>query len=418
MRVLWFTSVTPPAVSRRCGTDEEVGPASWVESLRSAVKAHTDLQLAIASPWRSAIAPFEDDAVTYYTVAAPPAASRLGRAAAGWRESLSAGVRTDGWLDVVRDFDPDVIHVHGTENPFGLVRQLTKVPVVVSLQGIVTMVLRSLFGGQSTAETARRLVDRSFILGRGQIHGYFRGTQTAKRERAILRANDAFIGRTEWDRAVLQAFNPSARYFHCDEVLRPPFYEALWDRDTCRPLTVFCTSSDAPLKGADCVIEALSLLRASGLPEARLRIAGIPTSGPGSEFFHARARGHGVADAIDWLGRLDADQLAGELLQASVFAYPSYMDNSPNALCEALLAGVPSVASYVGGIPSLVDDGHEGLLFPAGDPYALAAKLRRLMEDPALAGELGASARRRALHRHDETRIVTDLAAIYAEVVS
>ena len=133
----------------------------------------------------------------------------------------------------------------------------------------------------------------------------------------------------------------------------------------------------------------MGLLHDAGYADVRLRIAGIPPEGPGNEFYAARARKHGVMESIDWLGRLDAEQLVAELLGAAVFAYPSHIDNSPNALCEALLVGVPTVASYVGGVPSLIDDGREGLLYPDGDPYALAGRIRYLLDNPSFAAEVG-----------------------------
>jgi glycosyltransferase involved in cell wall biosynthesis len=166
------------------------------------------------------------------------------------------------------------------------------------------------------------------------------------------------------------------------------------------------------------LIEALGLLHAAGYANVRLRIAGIAPSGPGTKFFTSRARRHGVLQSIDWLGRLDAEHIVAELLRAAVFAYPSHIDNSPNALCEALLLGVPTVATYVGGVPSLIEDRHDGFLYPDGDPYALAGRIRDLMDDASLAAELGRRARERALRRHDPGTIVSSLMRIYSEQVS
>jgi len=162
----------------------------------------------------------------------------------------------------------------------------------------------------------------------------------------------------------------------------------------------------------------LGLLHGAGCEEIRLRIAGIPPPGPGNEFYAARAREHGVLESIDWLGRLDAGELVAELRRATLFAYPSHIDNSPNALCKALLVGVPTVASYVGGVPSLIDDGCDGLLYPDGDPYALAGRLCQLLHNPSLASDLGRKARDRALERHKHGTIVASVLRIYGELQS
>ena len=376
MRVLWFTSVMPAAVSTHLGTTVSVGPASWVESLRHTLAGRDDLDLAIASPSPAHYVPFTADRVSYYGIPTQESRTRMGRAVSGWRGSFSLPDMNQTCLEIVRDFDPDVVHIHGTENPFGLIGPHSGAPVVISLQGLLTVYERFFFRGMTSREIAGLALKRDFVLGRGDIHGYWRCVNMAVREREIMRTNGAFMGRTKWDRDVLWAINPGATYYHCDEVLRPPFYEAVWKPETAAPRTVFCTSNTLTWKGAECLIEALGLLRGAGYADVRLRIAGIPPEGPGNEFYAARARKHGVMESIDWLGRLDAGQLVAELLSAALFAYPSHIDNSPNALCEALLVGIPTVASYVGGVPSLIDDGREGLLYPDGD------RVRVGREDP------------------------------------
>jgi glycosyltransferase involved in cell wall biosynthesis len=71
---------------------------------------------------------------------------------------------------------------------------------------------------------------------------------------------------------------------------------------------------------------------------------------------------------------------------------------------EAMAAGLPVVASSVGGLPELVADGETGILVPAGDAVALAEALARLLDDPELRRSYGAAARRRALERFDLAR--------------
>jgi glycosyltransferase involved in cell wall biosynthesis len=69
-------------------------------------------------------------------------------------------------------------------------------------------------------------------------------------------------------------------------------------------------------------------------------------------------------------------------------------------------------------VPSLMEDEKEGLLFPDGDPYALAGRLRRMLDCSPAAEEMGRRARQRALRRHEPEAIVENLLGIYAEVMS
>jgi glycosyltransferase involved in cell wall biosynthesis len=121
--------------------------------------------------------------------------------------------------------------------------------------------------------------------------------------------------------------------------------------------------------------------------------------------------------AVDVLGRLAPAQVAAELAGASAFVLPSHIENSPNALCEAMLVGVPCIAAFVGGVPSLIQDGTDGLLYHDGDPYALAGKIDRLLGDAVLAARLGVGAREAALRRHDPERVAGQAVATYREIL-
>ena len=134
-------------------------------------------------------------------------------------------------------------------------------------------------------------------------------------------------------------------------------------------------------------IRAFALLRQQW-PDARLTIAG---SGPEAGPLQALAAELGLTDAVRFTGTLDRAGMAALYASADVCINPSLTDNSPNSVLEAMAAGVPVVSTNVGGVPYIVQDGHNGLLVPPADPQALAAALTRLLQDPALWLRLSAS---------------------------
>ena len=105
------------------------------------------------------------------------------------------------------------------------------------------------------------------------------------------------------------------------------------------------------------------------------------------------------------------------LCNATCFVHPSYIDNSPNSVCEAQILGLPVLATHVGGISSIVKDGETGILFPANDPYTLASKIKEVTQSPALAVRLGKVAREQALKRHDPMMIRMTLMNIYKQIL-
>ncbi len=118
-----------------------------------------------------------------------------------------------------------------------------------------------------------------------------------------------------------------------------------------------------------------------------------------------------IADAVRFRGvvRDIPTLLAG----ASLFVLPSLNEGISLTLLEAMAVGLPVVATKVGGTPEAVEDGVTGLLVPPGDPAALAAAIRRLRADPALARRLGEAGRRRVEQHFDVVRMVRNYEALY-----
>jgi glycosyltransferase involved in cell wall biosynthesis len=137
----------------------------------------------------------------------------------------------------------------------------------------------------------------------------------------------------------------------------------------------------SPEKGIDVALRALARLRDEGL-EADFQIAGGGPAGYRQEL-EALVAELGIADRVAFLGPLDVEGLKRFYAGLHVLVVPSVWEEPAGlVLVEGALAGVPLVASRVGGIPEIVRDPEEALLCPPGDPAALAAALRRTLTEP------------------------------------
>jgi glycosyltransferase involved in cell wall biosynthesis len=413
MRVLWFADVQLPAVT---GVAESGG--GWVEGLRRALcMTDADIELAVAAPGPVVHETLRVGGVTYYHIHHPLPEARIARAVTRWGHSPAPVGALRRCLEIVADYRPDIVHVHGSEHYFGLVAEVVQVPVVVSLQGIATVYERYSFVGLSCMDTMRMIPTRAFLRGDGPIHDHAGLRARAATERRIMASCDDFMGRTEWDRSVLSLLRPGGRYHEVGEVLAELFYLAEWSPERALDNTVYCTGGASALKGVECLLEALLLLRRSRTRAPRLRLAGHVLGGASAGKIRRLLAAPELNGAVDVLGPLPPDSIAKELTAAAMFVLPSHLDNSPNALCEAMLVGIPCIASYVGGVPSLVTDGVDGLLYQDSDPYALASKIDRLFGNPALAASLGARGRERARLRHDPRVVAGQALAAYGDVL-
>jgi glycosyltransferase involved in cell wall biosynthesis len=140
------------------------------------------------------------------------------------------------------------------------------------------------------------------------------------------------------------------------------------------------------VKGLTVLVDAWHALGPGGA--ARLTIAG---EGPLRGELQARIEHLALGDGVTLAG--EVSDVPAVLRQADVYVQPSFVEGMPNSVLEAMAAGLPIVATRVSGNEDLVEDGENGLLVPPGDPAALAAAIRRLVDDPALASRMGERSR-------------------------
>jgi glycosyltransferase involved in cell wall biosynthesis len=176
-------------------------------------------------------------------------------------------------------------------------------------------------------------------------------------------------------------------------------------RTSLRKVTV--VANLRPLKGHDVLIDAaVEILER--FPDARFELIG---EGSEREALLGRATAHGVAHAFTFAGH--CGDVPARLADTDIFVLPSRSESFPNAILEAMAAGLPIVASGVGGILELIDDGRTGWLVPPGEDEALASRVMHLMADPADAARIGAAARADALARFSFDRMVAGFEDIY-----
>ena len=118
------------------------------------------------------------------------------------------------------------------------------------------------------------------------------------------------------------------------------------------------------------------------------------------------------------MGRRSAEDVAQQLLESDIYVHTSRIDNSPNGLCEAMILGLPVVSTNVGGVPSLLEHGRQGILVPPGDPWAMAGAVLQLHGAPDLAAQKGLEARKRALVRHNLPSVARSVLRIYERVLT
>jgi glycosyltransferase involved in cell wall biosynthesis len=165
-------------------------------------------------------------------------------------------------------------------------------------------------------------------------------------------------------------------------------------------------------KGHDHLLDAFARVHARR-PDARLLLVG---DGGRREWAERLARERGLSGAVIFTGfRTDVPALLSAM-DCFVLA-STRTEGVPQSLLQAAAAGVPLVASRIGGIPEVVEDGVTGLLVPPEDPAALAAAIEQTLADPAAAAARARAARKRCEERFSHTVAISRLLALYDELL-
>lgn len=161
-------------------------------------------------------------------------------------------------------------------------------------------------------------------------------------------------------------------------------------------------------KGADLLLRAVPQILKKH-PDAECILAGRVSD-------ELRAMVNAAPPQVKFLGFVPHEELPALYQSAAVVVVPSLWDNSPNVIYEAMACGVPVVASRVGGIPELVEDGVTGWLVPPGDETALEDALCNLLGDSPSRARMGQNGRGRAVENFAVKTILTRTLALYENV--
>lgn len=419
MHVFWLVSMVLPQAALACGLDSASDVSGgWLTGQLTALQGRKDLQLTVAcvdGRRRKALCGTRDD-VTYHILPETGALPRL-----------------------LREARPDLVHLWGTE--YAAASALLEaareqnIPALVGFQGVMQDCAAHLCDGVPEAYRHSTPLDRALdrLIPGAQLDKLQANFNAlAQSEAALLGKARHVTGRTAFDRRAVAALAPGAHYYPCNETLRPLFYQGpLWHpRNFGRTPVLLLSQGNYPLKNLHTVLQALPAIL-ERWPDARLRIAGWPPLDKGpllrplvdrlfpyQRYCRRLAARLGVSGHIRYTGPLDAAAMRQAYLDADLFLLPSLSENSPNSLGEAMLLGLPCVASAAGGIPDMLTDGVEGRLYGAAlDADALARTVTEVLTRPDGGAALGLAARTRALATHDPTTNAAALWGIYETIV-
>jgi glycosyltransferase involved in cell wall biosynthesis len=405
MKVLWF-SPTPSLYGKNTVRHNGGG---WVASLEQILRDVPGVELGVAFEHYDKLFKSIERGVSYYPISANNQGFKKIFRKIGIENECTAILEQA--KKIIKDFDPDIIHIFGSESCFGHLSCLTEVPVLIHMQGSLPAYANARFPpGYNKFDYLRACRGNPISLYR-LLSNDSTFLRRAHREVGILRNCRHFMGRTEWDRVITSIYNPTATYDYCAEALRAEFVSEApnWETKPTKEICLVSTLSGPLYKGVDLILKTAKILNEELGRKVDWKIFGVSSALLQEAKVGVKAKNLG----IEFLGVASAEMVRATLLAADAYIHPSYIDNSPNSLCEAQILGVPVVATDVGGVSTLIQRDVTGYLVPANDPFMMASRIVHLKDDGNTAKLFSQESKSVARRRHDPDEIRKDLIRIY-----
>lgn len=409
MNILWSVNTLMPWVASEIGVKSSHA-ISWVDAMSKELVKDENIHLAIASVAKvRMLKKVEINGVVYYIIPS--------------REI------DKGWEFVLNDFNPEVIHLYGTEKTHNIPlikHSEINSRIVISLQGILKGYARVYYGGIDVSVLVKNLTLKD-LLRSSVFSGRKSFEKGIKTEEWQLQHVKYVEGRSTWDRVYAMSINPDLKYFYCPRLIREPFYRIQWSLEKMERHSIFVHQGNYPIKGLHFLFEALPHL-IKKYPDLKLYIAGNDILHRDSLFKKLTRNGYSkyllslykklnIENYVVFLGSISAEEVAKRLSITNAMVIPSVIENCPNSLAEAMLVGTPSVASYVGGNAELLNYGQCGELYCYNEPLMLAESIDKIFSSETLAKNYSMKSRELALERHNPAKLKNTLLGIYDQII-
>lgn len=418
MKVMWTVFVTFPEVADQVKRKPEYA-CTWARALSEPLRKQVDL--AIVSVYsENTLAKYEINNVKFYFIPNERQMKKNG----GGNEARKY------WKEILDDFKPDIIHVHGSESmvPYELIKMKPKVPIFLTLQGILSNYYKDAYAGIEIKDIIQNYSLRDIVRHSGIIWDKKKEIQRSRCEKEMLENLQYVGGRTTWDRVSALALNPNLQYFYTPEMIRSEFFETeRWNLKNITRHRIFMHQGFKPIKGLHILLEAMKILR-SKYPDVEVYMSGSnymknstlkeKLLQPGYiKYLFKKIKEYNLTDCIHFTGVLSAAQIVSELKKAHVMVLPSAIENSPNSLCEAQLVGIPCIASYVGGVPEMINDGDDGFLYTFNEPLMLAEYISRVFDSDEIAEKFSEKEYKKIRERQNQEYVLQVNIDNYKEII-
>lgn len=415
MRILWIVNMVLPRLAEYLGIKHGLS-GTWMYDIADKLDKDDNVEFAVACVYGKTFGRHHVGNTTYYCL---PGA---GRQMIFYQKAFEKY-----WQQIVDEFKPDIVHIHGTEYCHGLsfVRTQKSIKTIVALQGVLTRIKDKDLGGLGIWDILRNKILKEWVRNNGILEQHFFHVKNSRSEREMLQSVDYCMAVDDWHYSMAKSINPNLKIFKIDYNLRQQFYDSRkWDISRINRFEISSNPGGTALKGIHNLIRAVAMLK-DEYPQIKVKVPGMQADFKGlitnsgyAKYLKRLINKLQVESHVEFLGAQNAEQMMDNMLHAHIQVVPSSIEGPSLVLREGMHLGVPTIASFRGGMADFVDDKINGFLYDFDEVQYLALRIKQIFDDDELAKSISINAIDKAEKAHDREKNYRDYLFMYESVMN
>lgn len=413
MNILWITNNVLPELANELDIPMSAS-GSWLVDWSYQLSKQENINLAVATVAGNEFKKVELNNITYYLLPGN-----------GINMLFYTKKYEDIWKKIKADFSPDIVHLHGTEYSHGLsfLRANPEIKAVVSVQGIISKIKDRFFDGLPKGYALKYITAKELLKFNGISCMKLLYNKNSRYEQEIFKRVRFANCVNTWDTSITNEYNEDIMCFQLEYNLREEFYSARkWDIEKVNRHRVFTNPGGDSIKGLHMLLKALYYVKKQ-FPDVSLVVPGmgdatgkIIVKNGYSKYISHLVRELGLEENVKFSGRLTGEEMRENMLESNVCVIPSAIEGVSLILRESMFLGVPTIASFRGGMADFIKDKETGFLYDFEEYSYLANRIIQIFKSDELAQKLSENAIAQAERAHDRKNNIDKLVAMYEEI--
>lgn len=414
MKIIWLTNVPLARVNNELNNNS-VQLGGWLDGMSDGLLRQDNIEFLSIFPFKTNVILKGNVENIHYTA---------------YPSNLNDRDKYRLFKGTIQNIQPDLIHIFGTE----FKQSLTMLQVckelnvldktIVNIQGLCSKIADVYYSDLPNSVinswTFRDVLKIDNIKCQKK-----KFTKRGKYEIEALKLAKNVIGRTDWDKACTTQINPSLKYYFCNETLRDVFYNDKWNYSKCEKHSIFVSQCNYPIKGFHKLLQAMpkilnqypdAIVYTTGKDLLNLSFKDKLKLNSYQKYLLKLITKNNLQNHVKFLGMLDAKNMKKAYLNANCFISCSSIENSPNSVGEAMLLGVPTISSDVGGVKNMLVHNKEGYIYPFDEEYMIAYYVDQIFRNKDCK-EITQNAIKHASNTHNKETNFNVLWAVYKDRV-